>query len=97
MEERDAYVEKREAEIKELQAELDRVKALAEKAKAEAKLKYQTEARKLGEKLEEARSRLNEIGEAAGDVWLEMRSSFDESVKAIRGSLDAAKKQISDS
>jgi hypothetical protein len=70
---RKAYEEKLDAQLKVWSAQITLVKARADKAKAEAKIEYYKTIDVLQRKLDEARTKLQELKIAGDEAWEDLK------------------------
>jgi hypothetical protein len=87
---RDAYRRKSEAELKELNARLDLLDSKAQKADAEAKIGFTEQIYELKEKRDNLRDRIEDLKEASGDAWKDLRKGIEEAALDLRTALDVA-------
>ena len=88
MDEKNAYRQKLEARLDQWRAEIDKLEARTVEASADARLKYKGEIKELRAKQDEAREKLDELGDAQGQAWNDLKSglevAWDELGKAVR-------------
>lgn len=92
MDDKSAYAEKLEARLDQWRAEIDKLQAKAKEASADTKLKYQKEVDTLRAKQKDAEKKLEQLGEAQGKAWKDIKSgveaAWDDLGKAIRSAAD---------
>lgn len=92
MDDKSAYQQKLEARLDQWRADIDKLEAKAAEAGADARLKYQNEVKALRAKQDEARKKLEELGEAQGAAWKDLKSgvetAWDNLGKAVRNAAD---------
>jgi uncharacterized coiled-coil DUF342 family protein len=95
METREIYKQKFEAQIHEWSAKIDALTARADKLTAEAKLEVKPHIDAVHDKLDAAKAKLHELGEATDDGWNDVKKNADSAwsdVKAaVEGAYDALK------
>ncbi len=94
MTDRSTYQQKREADIRLIEAELEKMKARAERAEADAKILYQGQVEALQERLDAARTKLKELGEASEDAWDSVRSGTEKAVDELKAGFEKAKRKL---
>jgi flagellar hook-basal body complex protein FliE len=77
MDEKSAYAQKFEAKLDQWRAEIDKLQAKAKEASADTKLKYQEEIDELRAKQKKAEQKLDQLGEARGKAWEDVKSGVD--------------------
>jgi chromosome segregation ATPase len=87
---KDAYRQKAEAKIEEHQAKLNAIRAKAKGATADARLDAEKRIGDLEEKLDAAKKRIADIGDAAEDTWEELTKSLDSAWDDIAGGIKNA-------
>lgn len=92
MSERDAYRRKVEAQVEEYAAKLQALKAKAKHALAEGRIAAHKELDEVEGRLEAARAKLRELGEAGDEAWEKVKSGFE----SAWGSVTDAWKKVSD-
>jgi uncharacterized protein YjbJ (UPF0337 family) len=90
METRELYRQKYEAQIHEWSAKIDVLKAQADKATAEAKLDAKPTLDALNAKLEAAKAKAREIGEATDDKWDEVKTGAEHLWSELKASVEGA-------
>tara|TARA_R110002012_G_scaffold108849_2_gene251812 strand:- start:13868 stop:14212 length:345 start_codon:yes stop_codon:yes gene_type:complete len=92
MDDKSAYAEKFQARLDQWRAEIDKFQAKAKEASADTKLKYQREVDELRAKQKDAEMKLDELGEAQGKAWEDVKSgvesAWDDLGKAVRRAAD---------
>ena len=84
MQERLAYIEKLEAQIDQAQKTLDRLK---EDQKQAIEAGQHEEIERLEEHLDSAQVKLQDLRNAAGEAWQEVKEGVDELLRRLRESL----------
>lgn len=75
---KDAYKKKLEAQLDEWDAKIDVLKAKANKADASARLEYQETIEDLKKKRAVARDKLQELREASGEAWKDLKQGLEQ-------------------
>jgi uncharacterized coiled-coil DUF342 family protein len=88
---KEAYQQKLEAQLAEWKADINKMKAKADKADADTQLEYYKRIEELRSKQESAQEKLEELKEASGDAWEELKAG----VELALGSLGEAVKSAS--
>ncbi len=92
MDDKSAYAEKLEARLDQWRAEIDKLQAKAKEASADTQLKYKEEIDNLRAQQKEAEQKLNELGEAQGKAWEDLKSgaeaAWDNLGNAVRSAAD---------
>ncbi|MEZ0233274.1 MAG: hypothetical protein ACAH12_10575 [Methylophilaceae bacterium] len=91
---KDAYVEKLKAQLDEWSADIDVLEARARQVEADLRIKYESQVETLKLKREEAKLKLAEVQESAGDAWQELKKGGDEAWDAIKKSFEEARKKF---
>ncbi|MEO7329645.1 MAG: coiled coil domain-containing protein [Minicystis sp.] len=95
METRELYKEKYEAQLREWSAKIEVMKAQTDKLTADAKIEVKPTLDAMHAKLESAKAKVHEMGEATDDKWDEVKASAEHlwgDVKAsVEGAYDALK------
>ena len=86
MSDKELYQQKRQAKLDEWRAEVDKLKAKASWVSADAQLKMNKQMKTLESKIEEAKTKLSQLGEAGEDAW----ESFKDGVESAWDSLKSA-------
>ncbi|MBK6289918.1 MAG: coiled coil domain-containing protein [Gammaproteobacteria bacterium] len=93
MSDKELYQQKMQARLDEWRAEVDKLKARTSGASADAQLKMSKQIKTLESKIEEGKTKLSQLAEAADDAWElikdDVESTWD-SLKSAAG--DAAAK-----
>lgn len=66
---KDAYKQKIEAEVELAQAKLAELRAEAKSSAADTRIKYEKQIEDLEHKVDTAKAKLKELGEASEDAW----------------------------
>ncbi len=74
---KEAYKEKIAAEVDLAQAKLAELKAQARSSAADARIKYDDQIDKLQQKVNAARGKLKELGEAGEDSWEQLKDGIE--------------------
>lgn len=91
---KDDYVEKLKAQLDEWSADIDAFEERAQTLDAEVRAKAQGQLVLLRAKRDDARRKLKEIQDSAGDAWLELRKGGDEAWESIKHALIEARKKF---
>lgn len=87
---RKEFIENLTTKLKEWDAELDKLEIKAEKAKVDAKADYQREIEKLREQRQEAKAKLEQVKEASGAAWSELKTGTEEAFGTFKKSVQDA-------
>lgn len=94
---RDAYRKKIESQLEEASARIAILKAKAKRAAAEGRIYANDELGMTDEKIAKLKQKLNELGEASGGAWEELKSgiegAWEEIVSASRKAADKFKNE----
>ncbi|MGD2173508.1 MAG: coiled coil domain-containing protein [Gammaproteobacteria bacterium] len=90
MSEKETYRKKIDAKMDEWNAEIDKLEARADRAGADMQLQYYEELKKLRALQEEARSKLDELGDAGDDAWEDLKNDVDNAIAAIERAVNTA-------
>lgn len=91
---KDEYVEKLKAQLDDWSADIDTLEARLRKADAEFRIKYDDQLTVLKSKRDEAKVKLTEIQESAGDAWQELKKGSDEAWIIIKKAVAEASKKF---
>ncbi|MGF1675411.1 MAG: RAQPRD family integrative conjugative element protein [Rivularia sp. (in: cyanobacteria)] len=72
-----AYQEQVKAQLDKLNAQIDQMKAQAAEAKADAEIDYHSMVEDLSSKRDAVQEKLEEIGKASEDAWLDLKIGFE--------------------
>lgn len=86
MSDKKLYQQKMQGQLDEWRAEADKLKAKASGASADAQLKMNKQIKALESKIEEGKTKLSQLAEAADDAW----ESIKDDVESTWGSLKSA-------
>lgn len=89
MTDKNAYRQKLEARLEQWRAEIDKLQAKAAEAGADARAEYEEQIETLRGQQKEARAKLNELSDATGEAWKDLRGGIE---KAWDDLGDAVKK-----
>ncbi|MFO7579363.1 MAG: hypothetical protein R6W74_04010 [Nitrosomonas halophila] len=85
---KEAYKQKLEAEVELAQAKLAELKAEAKGSAADTRIKYDEQIGDLEHKVEAAKTKMKELGEASDDAWEHLKDSaenaWDKLSEAVR-------------
>ncbi len=90
METRELYRQKYEAQLREWGAKIEVLKAQADQQTVDAKLDVKPTLDALHAKLESAKAKLHEMGEATDDKWEEVKAGAEHLWDDIKGSVEGA-------
>lgn len=93
---KDAYLEKLKAQLDEWSADIDVLEARARKVDADLRVKINEQLTVLRGRRDDARARLTEIQDSAGDAWQELRKGGDEAWESIKRAFAEARKKFDD-
>ncbi len=92
MDDKNAYEQKLEARLDQWRAEIDKLQAQAKEASANAQLNYQKEVDDLRGRQEQAQKKLDELRDAQGKAWKDLRSgiesAWDDLGRSVRSAAD---------
>jgi hypothetical protein len=91
---KDEYLEKLKLQLDEWSADIDVLEAKARKAEAELRIKYEQQIEALKAKREEAKVRVGEVKESAGEAWQELKKGGDAAWENIRKAFEEARKKF---
>lgn len=94
MEERELYEKKQRARLEEWEADLDKMKARVSKAGADAQLSLKRRLEELERKVQDGRSRLEELTEAGESRWEAARERIDNALEALKVGLAEARQEL---
>jgi len=87
MSNREAYKQKIEAELDGVEARLAQMKATAKSMSADAQIEYNKRVEQLEEKVEAAKGRLAEIGDATEETWEGLKAGVESAWASIKDSV----------
>lgn len=87
MSNREAYKQKIEAELEGVEARLAQMKAAAKSMSADAEIEYNKRVAQLEEKVETAKGRLAEIGDATEETWEGLKAGVESAWASIKDSV----------
>ena len=87
---REAYQQRLAAQFEEWKPEIDRLKAKAEKAAADARVEYNKLIEDLQSRQKTARAKLDELRQASGGAWEEVKTGIEGAWKEMEKALKAA-------
>jgi len=94
MSKKDEYVEKLKLQLDAWSADIDALEARARKVDAELRSKCDAQLVILRARRDEAKNKLKEIQESAGEAWQELRKGGDMAWDAISHALAEARKKF---
>ena len=93
---KNAYREKIEAQIEEQRARLELLKAKAKRAAADVKIMAYEEIGDADAKLDALKAKLQELGNATGDAWQEMKGGIESAWGELTEACKKAANRFSD-
>jgi ElaB/YqjD/DUF883 family membrane-anchored ribosome-binding protein len=84
---KEAYKQKLEAEVELAQAKLAELKAEAKISAADTRIKYDEQIEDLGRKVDTAKAKMNELGEASDDAWEHLKDGAENAWDKLRESV----------
>jgi chromosome segregation ATPase len=87
---REAYKQKLEAELEIVEAKIAQLRAAAKSKSADAHVEYNRRLEQLEEKLETAKARLSEIGDATEETWEGLKAGAESAWVSISESVKEA-------
>jgi uncharacterized coiled-coil DUF342 family protein len=87
---RDLYRQKYEAQIREWEAKVEEMRARADRMDAEARLEMRPHFEAVHARIDAAKARLRDIGDAAEDTWEEMKMNADQAWQDFKSSVEGA-------
>jgi hypothetical protein len=85
---------RREAQLKELSARLDILEAKAREAEAQARLRYYRQIDELKKKRDNLQRRIDELREAGGGAWKDLKEGVEAAAREFRAALDTASERF---
>lgn len=83
-EKRKAYEKKLDAQLNELNAQIELLKAKADKAKVEAKIDYHKAVDVMQHKLNDAKTKLQELKTAGDDAWDDIKTGAEKAWDEVK-------------
>jgi ABC-type Zn uptake system ZnuABC Zn-binding protein ZnuA len=87
---KEAYQAKVKAQLDKLNAKIDELKAKAAQAKADAAIEYHGQMEELYTKRETAQMKLQEVQDASGEAWEEMKAGVETAWTELQRSFEKA-------
>lgn len=91
---RDDYVKKLKAKLDEWNAEISVLEARADQVKAEARVQYQKQLEETKKQRDELKQKLDQVGQAGGEAWQELKSGLDLAWDALTDAVKSAKSRF---
>lgn len=88
---KEAYEKKIEAQLEEWKSEIDSMKAKADKADADARIEYYKQIDSLRLKQEAAKEKLNELKNAGGEAWEDLKAGIELAGDSLWDAIKSAK------
>lgn len=92
---KDAYQQKLEAKLREWNAEIERMQAKAEQAEADARVRYQSEIRRLEEERARAEAKLEELRQSSDEAWDELKHGMENAWASLEDAMKRARDKFS--
>ena len=90
MRNKEAYRQKLEAQMREWRAKIAQLKAQVDKKEAEVKIDYSKEIEELNSKKDAVEYKLEELTNASGEAWREIKAGVQSAVEDLKASLEKA-------
>ena len=90
MSDRDAYVEKFKARIDQWNADIDKLEAKAKEARADARIEHEKRIREARAKRDAAQGKLDELRNASGEAWEDVKQGAERAWSACREAVEDA-------
>lgn len=94
MEDKSAYRQKLEAKLDQWAAEIDKLQAKAAEAGADARVEYQRQVDELRDKQKDARAKLDELDDAGGDAWEDLKGGIEKAWEDLGSAVSAARERF---
>ena len=91
---RDAYVQKIKAKLDEWNAEIDRLEAQARQKEADAQTRLQEQIDQVKAKRTTAEEKLDDVRQAGGDAWEDLKSGLELATEAVGDALRSARSRF---
>jgi DNA repair exonuclease SbcCD ATPase subunit len=91
---RDAYVQKIKAKLDEWNAEIDRLEAQARQKEADAQTRLQEQIDQVKAKRKTAEEKLDDVRQAGGDAWEDLKSGLELATEAVGDALRSARSRF---
>ena len=91
---RDAYVQKIKAKLDEWNAEIDRLEAQARQKEADAQTRLQEQIDQVKAKRRAAEEKLDDVRQAGGDAWEDLKSGVELAAEAVGDALRSARSRF---
>ena len=91
---RDAYVQKVKAKLDEWNAEIDRLEAQARQKEADAQTRLQEQIDQVKAKRQTAEEKLDDVRQAGGDAWEDLKSGLELATEAVGDALRSARSRF---
>ena len=91
---RDAYVQKIKAKLDEWNAEIDRLEAQARQKEADAQTSLQEQIDQVKAKRRAAEEKLDDVRQAGGDAWEDLKSGVELAAEAVGDALRSARSRF---
>ncbi|MGD9098220.1 MAG: hypothetical protein PVF97_09045 [Desulfobacterales bacterium] len=91
---RDAYVQKVKAKLDEWNAEIDRLEAQARQKEADAQTSLQEQIDQVKAKRRAAEEKLDDVRQAGGDAWEDLKSGVELAAEAVGDALRSARSRF---
>jgi chromosome segregation ATPase len=91
---RDAYVQKIKAKLDEWNAEIDRLEAQARQKEADAQTRLQEQIDQVKAKRQTAEEKLDDVRQAGGDAWEDLKSGLELATEAVGDALRSARSRF---